>query len=326
MRRRNFLGMLGAAAAWPLAARAQQPAMPVIGFLQASSSREMGYLASAFRQGLSEAGFVEGFNVKIEYRWADGKFDQVPALVADLVRRQVALITTGGTTVSLAAKAATRTIPIVFSSGVDAIDAGLVSSLNRPDANLTGVNVLSNVITAKSLELLHELVPAGVSLAMLANPTLAKVAEREILEVNKAADSLGREIKILHASNDREIDLAFATIVEQHIAGLLVQNEPFLNSRRDLLILLTTRHAVPTISGLREFPQLGGLMSYGTSLTDTYRQVGIYAARILKGAKPADLPVLQPTKFELIINRKSAKVLGLDIPDKWLAVADEIIE
>jgi putative ABC transport system substrate-binding protein len=324
--RRKLLATLAGAVAWPIAARAQQAAMPVVGYLSAGSIGELSNLASAFRQGLSEAGFVEGRSVKIEYRWAEGKFDQVPVLAGDLIRHQVALIATGGTTVSLAAKAATATIPIVFVSGADVIDAGLVSRLNRPEGNLTGVNLFSNVVTAKRLQLLHELVPAGVSLAMLANPAVANVTEREIREVEKAADDVGRRIKILHASNDREIDVAFAAMVEQHIGGLLVQTEPFLTSRRDQLVLITTRHAIPTASGFREFPLAGGLMSYRPDIMAAHRQIGVYAARILNGAKPADLPVLQPTKFELVINLKTARALGLEVPPKLLALADEVIE
>jgi putative ABC transport system substrate-binding protein len=330
MRRREFITLLGGATMapsvfWPRSLNAQQ-AIPVVGFLNPGSSKELGYLASAFRQGLSEAGFTEGRNVMIEYRWAEGKFGQVPALAADLVRRQVALIATGGTTASLTAKGATATIPIVFISGVDAIDAGLVSSLNRPDANLTGVNLFSNVVTAKRLQFLHELVPTVAPLAMLANPAVARSGDREIREVQKAANSVGREIKILSVSNDRDLDAAFVAIVEQRIGGLLLQTEPFLTSRRDQLVLLTTRHSVPTISGFREFPLAGGLMSYGTDVTAAWRQVGAYAARILKGEKPVDLPILQPTKFELIINLKSAKALGLNIPSTLLALADEVIE
>jgi putative ABC transport system substrate-binding protein len=326
--RRKFITLLGAGASavlWAESLDAQQE-LPVVGFLSAGPIGELGYLASAFRQGLSEAALVERSNIIIEYRWADGNFDQLPALAADLVRRNVALIATGGTTVSLIAKAATATIPIVFVSGVDAVDVGLVSSLNRPGANLTGVNLFSNVVTTKRVQLLHELIAAPAPLAILANPSVAAAADRELREVENAADNLGRKIKILLVSNDREVDTAFATMVEQRIGGLLVQVEPFLTSRRDQLVLLTTRHAIPTISGIREFPMAGGLMSYGTDLTAAWRQVGNYAGRILKGEKPADLPVLQPTKFELIINLKSARTLGLDIPATLLAVADAVIE
>jgi ABC-type uncharacterized transport system substrate-binding protein len=330
MRRRQFIAALGGAAAassafWPQSLGAQQT-MPAVGFLVGGSVGDLGYLASAFRQGLTEAGFVEGRDVTIEYRWAEGKFDRVPALIADLVRRQVALLATGGTSLALVAKAATSTIPIVFISGVDAIDAGLVNSLNRPDANLTGVNLFSNVVTAKRLQLLHELVPTDAPLAMLVNPAIARATDREIQEVQKAADIIRRGLRILQVSNDGELDAVFAAIAEQRIGGLLLQTEPFQTSRRDQLVLLTTRHSVPTISGFREFPLAGGLMSYGTDLTAAWRQVGAYAARILKGEKPADLPVLQPTKFELIINLKSARALGLEVPPKLLALADEVIE
>lgn len=325
MRRRDFIGALGGAVVLPLAARAQQQ-VPVIGFLQAGSASSTRNNAAAFRQGLSEGGFVEGRNVKIEYRWADGIFDRVPGLAADLVQRQVALITTGGTTVALAAKAATSTIPILFVSGLDAIHAGLVSSFNRPEANLTGVNLFSNVVTAKRLQLLHQITGAGASIAMLTNPKIAKENDREIQDIEQAAGQLGRKVAILYASDDREIDIAFATMVAQRIGGLIVQTEPFLTSRSDQLILLTTRYAIPTISGWPQFPRAGGLMSYGTDLAAANRQLGLYAAHLLKGAKPADLPVLQPTKFELIINLKSAKALGLDIPSTLLATADEVIE
>ncbi len=286
----------------------------------------MNHNAAAFRQGLSEGGFVEGRDLTIEYRWADGIFDRVPALAADLVRRKVALIATGGTTVSLATKAATSTIPILFSSGLDASEAGLVRSFNRPEANLTGVNLFSNVVTAKRLQFLHGLARTDAPLAMLANPTLAKENDREIQEIERAAGQVGRKVMILYASNDRQIDAAFAAIIEQRIGGLILQTEPFLTSRSEQLILLTTRHAIPTISGWPQFPRAGGLMSYGTDLAAANRQIGLYAARILKGAKPADLPVLQPTKFELIINLKSAKALGVDITPTLLATADEVIE
>ena len=324
--RRELLAALGgAAAAWPLAARAQQPAMPVIGFLSGRGLKDSASDLAAFRQGLKEIGYVEGRNVTIEYRWAEGKFDQLPALTTDLVSRQVAVIVAFGTTISLAAKAATRTIPIVFFSGADPIAAGLVTSLNRPDSNLTGVNVFSNVLNAKRLQLLRELVPAAVLLGMLVNPTLA-TTQSEVLELQTAAEKMGRRIQILNASTDREIDAAFATIVEERIGGLLVQAEPFLTSRRDQLVLWTTRHVVATIFPWREFTTAGGLMSYGTSFTSAFRQVGVYAGQILKGAKPTDLPVVQPTKFELVINLKAAKTFGLEVPATLLALADEVIE
>jgi putative ABC transport system substrate-binding protein len=327
VRRRAFIALIGSAAAWPLAAHTQQPAMPVIGFLSAGSAGAFGHLVLAFRQGLSEAGgFIEGRTVKIDYRWAEGRFDQVPALAADLVRRQVALIATGGTTASLMTKAATSTIPIVFISGQDAIDSGLVESFNRPEGNLTGVNLFANVVTAKRLQLLHQVMPTDAPLAMLTNPDVAKVAWREIRDAEEAAATLGRKIRILQARNDGEIDAAFAAMVEERTGGLLIQTEPFLTSRRDQLVLLTTRHTIPTMSGFREFPLAGGLMSYGTDVTAAFRQAGVYAARILNGARPADLPIIQPTKFELIVNRKSARALGLELPPSLLALADEVIE
>ena len=326
MRRREFIGLMGgAAAAWPLAARAQQAALPVIGFLSGRGLKDSASDLAAFRQGLNEIGYVEGRNVTIEYRWAEGKFDQLPALTTDLVSRQVAVIVAFGTTISLAAKAATRTIPIVFFSGADPIAAGLVTSLNRPDSNLTGVNVFSNVLNAKRLQLLRELVPAAVLVGMLVNPTLA-TTQSEVLELQTAAEKMGQRIRILNVSADREIDAAFATIVEERIGGLLVQAEPFLTSRRDQLVLWTTRHVVPTIFPWREFTTVGGLMSCGTSFTSAFRQVGVYAGQILKGAKPTDLPVVQPTKFELVINLKAAKAFGLEVPATLLALADEVIE
>jgi putative ABC transport system substrate-binding protein len=324
--RRELIALLGsAAAAWPAVTRGQ-PSLPVVGFLSAGSPRDLGHLAVAFRQGLSEGGFVEGRNVTLDYRWAGGRFDQVPGLAQALARSGVSVIATGGTTVSLAAKAATAVIPIVFVSGVDALQVGLVRSLNRPDANLTGVNLFSNEITTKRVQLLHELVPAPASLAMIANPAVARATEDEITQVRKAAESLGRNIVLLPASTDRQIDETFAAIIQQRIGGALIQTEPFLTGRHEQLVLLTTRHAIPTVSGIREFPLSGGLMSYGPSLTVAFRQIGSYAARILRGDKPADLPVLQPTKFELIVNLKAARALGIHLPTTVLALADEVIE
>jgi putative ABC transport system substrate-binding protein len=324
MRRREFITLLGGAAAtWPLAARAQQRTLPVVGFLNSGWPAEWAQLVAAFNQGLTEAGYVEGRNVAIEYRWARGQNDRLPELATDLVRRRVAVIASmGGTTAALVAKAATATIPIVFVIGGDPIDDGLVTSLARPDANVTGFTVFSTLLGAKRLELLHELVPTGV-LAMLVNPTTVPF-ERQIVQA--AADQIGRQVRMLNVSTDRELDAAFATIIEQRIGGFLVQGEPFLTSRRDQLVLFTTRQAIPSVFAWRVFVTSGGLLSYGTSLPASYRQAGTYVGRILKGAKPGDLPVQQPTTFETVLNIKAAKALGLTIPTTILLRATEVIE
>jgi len=326
MQRREFIALAGSAAAGvasPLA-RAQQPGTPVIGFLNNGSPAEWAHLVAAFNQGLTEGGFVEGRNVTIEYRWANLQNDRLPELAADLVRRRAAVIAvSGGLVPALAAKAATTTIPIVFNMGSDPIDAGLVTSLARPEANLTGVSIWSNLLGAKRLELLHELVPTGAVVDMLVNPTGSE-AEQQIVQI--AADKLGRRLRIHNVSTDRELDVAFATILEQRPGGLLVQGDPFFTSRRAQLILFTTRHAIPTVFAWREFVTAGGLMSYGTSLSAAYRLAGGYVARILKGAKPGDLPVQQSTTFETVLNLKAAKALGLTIPTSILLRADEVIE
>jgi len=326
MRRRAFITLLGGAAAWPLVAHAQQATMPMIGFLNNQSPDTNADRLRAFRQGLKDTGHVEGENVAIEYRWAENKMDRLPALAAELVRRQVALIAaTIGTAPALAAKAATATIPIVFALGEDPVRLGLVANLARPGSNLTGINYLSSELVAKRLELLHEMVPAVTRVAVLVNSP-GPTAETTIRDVEPAARAMGLQIQIFNASTSRELDTAFANIVRERSDALYVGNESFFNSRRVQLVHRATLHKVPATYSQRQYPEIGGLMSYGTNVTDAFRQVGVYAGRILKGAKPADLPVVQATKFELIINAQTARMLDLIVPDKLLAAADEVIE
>jgi len=323
MRRREFVALVCGAAAWPLAARAQQP-IPVIGFLNAQTAAEFAHLVTEFRRGLNQAGFVEGQNVAIEYRWADRQFDRLPGLAADLVRRQVAvMVATGGA--HAAAIAASKTIPIVCTFGGDPVKPGFVESINRPGKNVTGVVVLTTDLEAKRLELLHELVPPPGLIGVLIDPTFPE-ARAHLHEVQSAARTLGRQIEVMNASTESEIDAAFATIVRLRAAALAVGAGPFFYNRRSQIIALAARHAIPTIHENRETTIAGGLMSYGVSVPGVYRQVGGYTARVLKGENPSDLPVEQPTKFELVINLKAAKALGLEIPPTLLARADEVIE
>ena len=327
MKRREFIALLGGAAAWPLAVRAQQPAMPVIGFLDLRPPDALTDRLRGFRQGLKDTGYVEGENVAIEYRWAENQFDRLPAQAAELVRRQVAVIvTSGGLTVTFAAKAATTTVPIVFSAGEDPVRLGLVASLARPGSNMTGINFFTGELAAKRLELLRELVPGAILVAVLVNPANAPTTETTLRDVEPAARALGLQIQIFNASTSREIDAAFATLVRERPDTLFVGNDAFFNARRVQLALLAGRHGVPAIYSDREYAEAGGLMTYGSNIVDVYRQVGVYAGRILKGAKPADLPVVQSSKFELVINAQTARMLGLTVPDKLLVAADEVIE
>ena len=330
MRRREFITILGGTAfVWPLAARTQQPPIPVIGFLNSRSLGDTAHLVAGFRKGLAESGYVEGQNIAIEYRWAAGEYDRLPALAAELVDRRVAvLVATGGEPAGVAAKAATSAIPIVFVVSADPaklVGLGLAASFSRPGGNSTGMSIFTSDIGAKRLGLLRELVPKGTKIGFLSNPGFP-TAETQLNDLQEGARALGVEIEILRASTASEIDRAFDTISQDRPAGLVVAADPFFDTRRNQLVVLTARHALPAMYHLREYAAAGGLISYGIDLVDVYRQLGIYAAKILRGANPADLPVQQPTKFELIINLQTAKTLGLRVPQSLLIAADEMIE
>jgi putative tryptophan/tyrosine transport system substrate-binding protein len=325
MKRRAFITLLGgAAAAWPLAARAQQPAMPVVGFLRNTPSAGFDHLVAAFRQGLREADFVDGRNVAIQQRWAEGRDDRLPALVADLINLKAAVIV-ANTIGALAAKAEATNIPVVFVTGSDPVRDGLVASFNRPGGNCTRVVFISGALGTKRLELLRQLAPQATTIAMLVGPSQPETVAEQT-DVQKAAQVFGQQVVIAEATSGGEIDAAFAKFVERGASALLVGTGAFTNSHREAIVALAARHAIPAMYSLREFASIGGLISYGPSITDAYRQAGIYAGRILKGEKPADLPVMQSTKFELVLNLKTARALGLDVPDRLLALADEVIE
>ena len=327
MRRREFIALLGGAATtWPLAAHAQQPAMPVVGFVNAASAQAAAKQLAAFLKGLGESGYVEGRNVAIEYRWAESQFDRLPAMIADLVHRQVAVIAATTTPAALAAKAATKTIPIVFESGTDPVQLGLVDSLNRPGGNITGVSQLIVETASKRLELLHELVPNARMIGLLVNQADAALAQAQLRAVSMAANSLGLELQILNASSEHDFDAAFANLTRLHAGGLVISADSVFLRGMEQLAALTVRHAVPAIYQYREFAAAGGLMSYGPDITESYRMAGVYTGRILKGEKPADLPVQQVTKVEMYINLKTAKALGITVPLPLSGRADELFE
>jgi putative ABC transport system substrate-binding protein len=326
MRRRQFIGLLGGAAAWPLPLSAQQAAMPVIGFLSPRSAHDSAWLAAAFHRGLNENGFVEKQNVTIEYRWAENRWERLDAFVADLVRRQVAVIATlSGSPTVLAAKAATATIPIVFAVGSDPVAVGLVASLSRPGGNVTGASFFATDLGRKRLALLHDLIPRTTTIALLVNPN-TPASESERTAVETAAHAMGQRTETFSAGTEDDVDRAFTAIVQRRIGGLLVTGDPILFAQRDQIVARAARHGIPAIYWSREYAESGGLISYGASQADAFRQAGSYAGRILKGEKPGDLPVVLPTKFELVINLKTAKALGLEIPPTLLAIADEVIE
>jgi putative ABC transport system substrate-binding protein len=326
LRRREFVSLLGGAAAWPLVARAQQPAKPVVGYLGGLSRDTYAPRLAAFHKGLAERGYVDGRSVEIEYRWANGQYDRLPELAADLVRRQVAVIAAmGGDAPAFAAKAASTTIPIVFAVTADPVKAGLVSSLNRPGGNITGVNFLLNTIAAKLFEVLNETVPKATTIGFLVNPS-GPEAESAVSEVSLAAQALGQQLFVVKAASEYEIDAAFAILAQERVGALLVGNDVFFYSRREQIVALAARHGMPAIYNVREFVQAGGLMSYGTSVDDAQRQAGAYVGRILQGTKPGDLPIQQAVKVELALNLKTAKALGITIPTSLLLRADEVIE
>jgi ABC-type uncharacterized transport system substrate-binding protein len=326
IRRREFITALGSAAvAWPLVARAQQPAMPVIGFLSSRAPEDSAHLLVAYRRGLAEGGFVEGQTVAIEFRWARGQYDLLPAMAADLVNRRVSVLTTaGGEPSALAAKRATSTIPIVFGLGSDPVSAGLVESWNRPGGNATGVTLLTRVMEPKRLSLLRDLVPGVPLIGVLINPSYP--TSRQLQDIEEAARAIDQRIAVAKASTDEELDAAFTALVKEDVGALLVGADPYFDTQRDRIVDLAQRRRLPAIYQFREYAVAGGLLSYGVSITDAYRQYGVYTAAILKGAKPADLPVLQPTKFELVINLRTAKALGVKISDNLMSLADEVIE
>src|SRR5262245_56332048 len=326
MRRRNFIALLGgAAAAWPLAARAQQAEMPVIGYLSSLTQADSVHFDATFRRGLSEMGYVEGQNVRIEYRWITDSYSPLPAMATDLVQRQVAMIGAFGPPAVLAAKAATTAIPVVFVTGADPIKFGFVASFNRPGGNITGIWIVTTVLAQKRLQLVRELLPKAELVALLVNPT-SPVAEPQTRDAQAAADALGLKLSVLNAVTENDFDQVFATVVQQRADALFVSADPFLSSRREQLVALAARHAIPTLYEIREFVEAGGLMSYGTVIREGYYKGGIYAGRVLKGVKPADLPVVHVTKLERVISLKTARALGIELADTWLALADEVIE
>ena len=327
MKRRQFITLLGGAAAgWPLAARAQQPAMPVLGVLHPTTAEANAANLAAFRAGMKEGGYVEGQNLAIEFRYAEGRNDRLPALAADLVRRPVNVITPQGSPAVVAAKAATATIPIVFQAGIDPVKAGLVANLNRPGGNITGVSNASSILTAKRLELLHKLAPDAATIGVLVDPTNGAATDIQMADLQEAAGGLRLQLMLLNASNEHEIDAAFRTLVQRRVGALLLTDNPLFNSRREQLVTLARFIAIPAMYTFREFAVSGGLISYASSITDATRRAGVYVARVLKGEKPGDLPIQLPTKFELVINLKTAKALGIDAPPSLLALADEVIE
>jgi putative ABC transport system substrate-binding protein len=325
LRRRDFITLVGGTAAWPLVTRAQHAAMPVVGFLNSASAQAQVLVAAAYRRGLEEAGFVEGKNVSTEYLYADGQYDRLPQMTADLIGRNVAVIVAGGPPAARAAKNATSTVPIVFTSGDDPVQVGLVSSLNHPGGNITGVHIFFTGLESKKLGLLREIIPQGGPAAALVNPSFPNV-DIQTAELHSAAQALGQAIQIVNAMNEQELDTAFASMAQSHVSALLVGADPFFASRREQIVSLAALYAIPAVYEQRAFTAAGGLMSYGTNIADAYRQAGVYAGRILKGEKPGDLPVVQSTKFEFVVNLKTAKALGLTFPPGILAIADEVIE